>query len=352
MIKKNLWKYILSSVLTLLPVLYLIPLSSYSEIVKMGFGWSFVIIPIVTCLINIALLVIESIQYRKYEQSPKITNLTYWVIPFTSIYVSSMMFALASGLEISVPVLVAPLLGVMFIVMGNYMPKARQTRTFGIKIKWTLENEENWNATHRFAGKAWVLGGLLILFTALLPEDVMMIVTFFLLFATAFIPMFYSYFYYRKQLKAGTYVENNTIPKSMNKTSKVITLIVLPLILIGVVVMMLVGTIALTYGESSFTVEATFSDSRTVEYDAVDSIEYREDFDKGTRIFGFSSARLLTGTFSNDEFGSYTLYSYTTCDSAVIIKVGNKTLAISGADNQITKEIYDTLLSKCPGGSK
>ena len=363
--KQNKWKIMISSLITLLPMVF--GIIFWKELPEqMSTHWgidgavdgkssaAFAVfgLPLILLVLNWLCLFLTSLDKKNSEQNPKVFGIIFWIIPVIFLLTNGLVYATAFGKQLDVLLLMPILFGLIFIFIGNYLPKCKQNYTMGIKVKWTLENEENWNATHRFAGKAWVLGGLLILFTALLPEDVMMIATFFLLFATAFIPMFYSYFYYRKQLKAGTYVENNTIPKSMNKTSKVITLLVLPLILIGVVVMMLVGTIALTYGESSFTVEATFSDSRTVEYDAVDSIEYREDFDKGTRIFGFSSARLLTGTFSNDEFGSYTLYSYTTCDSAVIIKVGNKTLAISGADNQSTKEIYDTLLSKCPGGSK
>ena len=30
----------------------------------------------------------------------------------------------------------------------------------GIRIPWTLESEENWNKTHRLAGRLWIIGGL------------------------------------------------------------------------------------------------------------------------------------------------------------------------------------------------
>ena len=31
--------------------------------------------------------------------------------------------------------------------------------------------EENWNVTHRFGGKVWVAGGVVILFGILLPQE-------------------------------------------------------------------------------------------------------------------------------------------------------------------------------------
>ena len=44
----------------------------------------------------------------------------------------------------------------MFMVIGNYLPKVKQNNTIGIRVVWTLQDEENWNATHRFSGKIWV----------------------------------------------------------------------------------------------------------------------------------------------------------------------------------------------------
>ena len=55
----------------------------------------------------------------------------------------------------------------MFIIIGNYLPKARQNYTIGIKIPWTLANEENWNRTHRLAGYLWMICGILMILISL-----------------------------------------------------------------------------------------------------------------------------------------------------------------------------------------
>lgn len=54
-------------------------------------------------------------------------------------------------------------LGLMFLVVGNYLPKCKQTYTVGIRLPWTLADEDNWAYTHRLAGKVWTIGGLVIL---------------------------------------------------------------------------------------------------------------------------------------------------------------------------------------------
>ena len=49
----------------------------------------------------------------------------------------------------------------MFIIIGNYMPTIRQNKNLGIKLPWTLKNERCWDLTHRFAGRIWVVTGLI-----------------------------------------------------------------------------------------------------------------------------------------------------------------------------------------------
>ncbi|MGA2674272.1 MAG: SdpI family protein [Terracidiphilus sp.] len=48
-----------------------------------------------------------------------------------------------------------------FVFFGNVMGKVRRNFFIGVRTPWTLTNERVWNATHRFAAKAWVAAGLL-----------------------------------------------------------------------------------------------------------------------------------------------------------------------------------------------
>lgn len=55
----------------------------------------------------------------------------------------------------------------LFIVIGNYLPKIKQNNTIGIRIVWTLQDEENWNATHSFSGRIWRTSGILCMLCTL-----------------------------------------------------------------------------------------------------------------------------------------------------------------------------------------
>lgn len=52
--------------------------------------------------------------------------------------------------------------GLLLIVTGNYLPKARRNHFVGIRTPWTLADERVWDKTHRFAGPVLMLGGVAI----------------------------------------------------------------------------------------------------------------------------------------------------------------------------------------------
>ena len=124
--------------------------------------------------------------------SSKIQLLIYWIIPFVSclsmisIYGASLGYSMMSG------ILAQIFMGVIMIVIGNYLPKTHRNYIIGIRLPWTLENDENWRKTHRLAGKIWVLGGLLLFLNAFVQLYVYW-VFFLTLFFVVIIPSVYSY---------------------------------------------------------------------------------------------------------------------------------------------------------------
>jgi uncharacterized membrane protein len=108
-------------------------------------------------------------------------------------------YATALGKEIDAMSVLPIVMGVLFLLIGNYLPKCAQNRTIGIRIKWTLEDEENWNATHRLSGKAWVIGSLLILASVFLPTVLAWWITIGVTFVMALVPIIYSYCFYKSK---------------------------------------------------------------------------------------------------------------------------------------------------------
>lgn len=62
----------------------------------------------------------------------------------------------------SVGTVVCCLIGVLFIGLGNYLPRVKQNYTFGVKTPWALDDPDNWRRTQRFGGVCFVAMGLVL----------------------------------------------------------------------------------------------------------------------------------------------------------------------------------------------
>ena len=132
---------------------------------------------------------------KKANHSEKVQQLVLWIIPLINLVLCVITYATALGQEVAVDVVLPLMLGFIFTVIGNYMPKCKQNYTIGIKIPWTLNSEENWNRTHRFAGRLWLVCGILIMLTGFFGGF-----EFFVAIVAVMVlaPFLYSYILYRK----------------------------------------------------------------------------------------------------------------------------------------------------------
>ena len=140
-------------------------------------------------------VLVTSTDPKKQNHPKKVVHLVLWLIPLITVFISALMYAAALGGSVRVEMLMPILLGVVFIAIGNYMPKCKQSYTIGIKIPWTLNSEENWNRTHRFAGWLWFFCGLVIMATGFIGG---FIAFFAIALLMVIVPMVYSYILYRK----------------------------------------------------------------------------------------------------------------------------------------------------------
>lgn len=290
---------------------------------------------------------ITEVTNRKNEQSPKVMNLIFCIMPVLSLLCNGMVYAIALGKIWDWATLMPIVLGLLFAVIGNYMPKCTRNTTVGIKVVWTLTNEENWNATHRFAGKTWVTAGLLSILSAFLPTKIGYPIMFVSLLGAGLGSALYSYLYYRKQSRRGTAVPIKDIPLDPKaKARNRIVYVLVIAILIGCGFVMFYGSIEYDFREDALVMDASFSAPVNLPYDSIEAIEYREGNVEGVRVGGFGSFRLLLGFFENEEFGTYSRYTYYKNDSCIVVKAKGDTLVFSGADAEETREIYNTLLDK------
>ncbi len=277
-------------------------------------------------------------------RNKKLFSLVLWIIPVLSNGVSGTMYALALGIEFSPVAPTIAIMGAVFAIIGNYLPKTRMNGTMGIKIYWTYTSEDNWNATHRFGGKVWAIGGICLMFSALLPEKIGITVMLASILVLVIIPVVYSYLYYRKQVARGDAL-NLTNPASTTKAGKY-SLIFILIILAAVSVLMFTGEINVHCEEDAMHIEASWYSDLTVSYDVIESVEYREGNVDGIRVGGFGSAKLLMGFFRNDEFGNYTRYTVTRPEACIVVHTQKSVLVISGDNVEETAFIYDSLMAK------
>ena len=302
-------------------------------------------VPAMMAALNLVCILATAIDPKQAGQSKKAISIVFWIMPMICLAVMGMVYGIALGKTMDVFLLMPLLLGVMFVVLGNYMPKVKQNARLGVKIYWTLHNEENWNKTHRFAGKVWVIGGVVVMLTALLPAKWMVAVMLPAILLLAFAPMVYSYCIYRRHKAAG--IDYVAPPKTkQQKLVKWLSFVLVIAILALVLGIMYTGDISYTCTETVLRIESSYVNGLELAYSDMDSIELRESFEIGIRAMGFGSPRLSMGAFQNDEFEAYTLYSYNSCEQMILIRSDGKVLAINCATAQETEELYKLLRSK------
>ena len=212
MMKKiNLKLLFLTSILTLLPILIGVilwqdlpaSLPSHFGLDGQADGFSsklevVFLIPLVMLGLHFFAVVVTSLDPKASHVSPKMKTLVYWLVPFISGLVQLSIYGAALGIIANSTRIGLVMVGIVFLVVGNYLPKTKQNYTVGIRLPWTLDNEENWNKTHRLAGRLWVLGGLIILVNGFLSWAVFY-VFFGVLLVMVLVPIFYSYWISRGQ---------------------------------------------------------------------------------------------------------------------------------------------------------
>ena len=210
MIRKNLKVLILTTIVMLLPILAgLILWNQLPEQMPTHWnaagevdGWSskpFAVfgLPLIMVAAQWLCMLGTAADPKKNNHSEKVLHLVLWIVPALSVVLHAVTYATALGHSVPMEVVMPILIGLIFTIIGNYMPKCKQNYTIGIKIPWTLDNEENWNRTHRFAGWLWTFCGIGIIctgffggFWVFLPITLLMVLA----------PIIYSYVLHRKGL--------------------------------------------------------------------------------------------------------------------------------------------------------
>lgn len=207
--KKNKVLVIITAIICLLPIIAgLIFWNQLPEKVPSHWGvngevdgWSskpvFVfVMPCLMAAVHLLCVFCSKFDPKQAEPPKQMAQLVLWICPMISLLLSAATYSIALGYELlNIPVIASAIIGVTFILIGNFLPKCRQSYTMGIKLPWTLCDEGNWNATHRVGGWVWMGCGVVCLATAILGQ---FLIVMGVLLVAIIVPTVYSYVYYRK----------------------------------------------------------------------------------------------------------------------------------------------------------
>ena len=208
MIKRNLKTLIITSIIILLPIAVgLILWNRLPDQLPMHWnaagevdGWGSKLL----CVVGMPLFLL-AIQWlcvfataadpKKRNHPDKVLAMIFWLVPILSVVLNTVTYLTALEKGIRIEVVMPVTLGLLFVIIGNYLPKCKQNYTIGIKIPWTLHSEENWNRTHRLAGFLWVICGLAIMVTGFFGGFVAFFV---IALVMVIVPLVYSFVLYKK----------------------------------------------------------------------------------------------------------------------------------------------------------
>lgn len=103
---------------------------------------------------------------------------------------------IAVGVQLDMVKVVLMGLGLMLMVTGNVLNKVRKNFFVGIRTPWTLADDEVWAKTHRFAGRTFFAGGLLVCVLAFFQSSAIPVLAG--VSIAVLLPVVYSFFVYRK----------------------------------------------------------------------------------------------------------------------------------------------------------
>ena len=155
------------------------------------------LLPVLTYIL---MLVVPKIDPKKRIESMgrKYYQFKFILVAFMSV-LSLFIIHISKNQKLSSPNMIVILVGVLFVLMGNYFKVIKQNYFIGIKTPWTLESEEVWKLTHILAGKMWVIGGIVIVICCLIfPENLNIYFLVSITTLISIVPIVYSYLIYKK----------------------------------------------------------------------------------------------------------------------------------------------------------
>lgn len=166
--KRNKNKVILSSIVVLLPMV--IGLLIWNQLPKdVATHFSFngqpdgysskefavFVLPLIIFVMHIFCIFAVNADPKSKNINNKMYSIILWICPLVSVFICNCIYGYTLGFIKNIGFITGLLLGTLYIALGNYLPTVKPNYTVGIRVPWTLNDQDNWYHTHRFSGKMY-----------------------------------------------------------------------------------------------------------------------------------------------------------------------------------------------------
>jgi len=150
--------------------------------------------------VYVLLLIVPKIDPKNklHQMGNKYDNIRFLLITFISAITIFIIYS-ANNQSVANPNYIVLLVGVLYLILGNYFKTIKANYFIGIRTPWTLESEEVWKATHKLAGILWFIGGIAVVLSSLIFEKQINFIVFIsITVVISLVPIIYSYLTFQK----------------------------------------------------------------------------------------------------------------------------------------------------------
>lgn len=161
---------------------------------------SVIIFPSIIIGAYLLLILLPRIDPRKnnYNQFKDSYNIIINSILTILLFIHAITLGAGFGINVRTEMIVPVLIGVLFIILGNYMPRISSNYFIGIRTPWALQDEKVWKDTQHLGAKMFVIAGILFILAAFVPGIFKVYLFSSAIFLCVIVPYIWSYFLYKK----------------------------------------------------------------------------------------------------------------------------------------------------------
>ncbi len=163
------------------------------------------VVPIMSLLMYLMFFFLPYIDPKKdrYAQFGKTYHVFKGILVAFTVLIYFFVSLNGLGADFPIGSIIPIMVGLLFVVIGNYLSKIKPNWFMGVRTPWTLSSEENWNKTHRLAAKIFVLGGVMMMGMPLYSNIIKIVVFVVIIIGLVFGTTGYSLYLYLKEKKNG-----------------------------------------------------------------------------------------------------------------------------------------------------